>query len=397
MAYLLPIGGNVAETLQASLQSILINSDSIQNVRVSLLVPEGACNDEDKREARSFGVSILDAKECVAFEPLLWLSNPPQDHKIDVIVGHGVKLGRQVQLIKRQVQFQNCKWVHMVHTEPEDLSKYKDYSNPISRDSGDPAKWAEAIEDVRDRHGVVLEESEMLKEHYSKKFCWQKQCEELVARLWKMVCGASAAQAVAADDVTVQCATGVSESVCHTNPTAMQQHFEEGAVTSGTGQKGTAGGDLTLPELAVHLIKLKVKTSGLRKEQQKAVYKLLINHAIEYMKSRNYTTVKVPRVGAFLEYLELTYDVSCRTFNLGSLIIGLDCKTLKGLDKLWNDYLSGHLTKVAKNHLVTDEMMKSLRLKTINLKTSIDKENYVNCRKIFPESSGEYKYFFGVR
>ena len=370
-------------------RELAIHLSQIQNVRVSLLVPEGTCNDEDKREARSFGISILDAKECVAFEPLLWLSNPPQDHKIDVIVGHGVKLGRQVQLIKRQVQFQNCKWVHVVHTAPEDLSKYKGYVSPISRgekkhwgevdlckradlvvpvgprlgkayhsylqeckkdedffelipglferefgdlpakqkpkdesndfivllcgrgdeedfelkgyntavkafadqrlkgkhysllfvgspegrqdevrerllkygitneqltvrefvksrermkelfcevdmvimpsksegfglealsaglpilvgsnsgfaraikniplgkysivgDSGDPAKWAEAIEDVQDRHGVVLEESEMLKEHYSKKFCWQKQCEELVARLWKMVCG----------------------------------------------------------------------------------------------------------------------------------------------------------------------------------------------------------------
>ena len=147
---------------------------------------------------------------------------------------------------------------------------------------------------------------------------------------------------------------------------------------------------------SVLLIKFKVKTSGLRGEQQKAVYELLINHATEYMKSRNYTTVKVPRVGAFLEYLELTYDVSCRTFNLGSLIISLDCKTLKGLDRLWSDYLSGHLNKVANKHLVTDEMMKNLSLKTINLKTSIDKENYLNCRKILPESSGKYKYFFGA-
>ena len=114
------------------------------------------------------------------------------------------------------------------------------------------------------------------------------------------------------------------------------------------------------------------------------------------MKSRNYTTVKVPRVGAFLEYLELTYDVSCRTFNLGSLIVSLECKTLKGLDKLWNDYLSDHLNKVAKKHLVTDEMMNNLSLKTINLMTTIDVENYLKCRKILAESSGEYKYFFGV-
>ena len=114
-------------------RELAIHLSQIQNVRVSLLVPEGACNDEDKREARSLGISILDAKECFALEPLLWLSNPPQDHKIDVIVGHGVKLGCQVQLIKRQAQFQNCKWVHVVHTAPEDLSKYKGYSSPISR------------------------------------------------------------------------------------------------------------------------------------------------------------------------------------------------------------------------------------------------------------------------
>ena len=146
-----------------------------------------------------------------------------------------------------------------------------------------------------------------------------------------------------------------------------------------------------------HLIKLKIKTSaGLNEEQQKAVYELLLHHAIEYMKSRNYSKVKLPGVGAFLEYLELTYDVSCVTFNLGSLIISLDCKTLKGLDKLWNDNLSGHLNTVAKKHLVTYEMMKKLNRRKINLKTTIDEENYLNCRKVLMESSGEYKYFFGV-
>ena len=101
-------------------------------------------------------------------------------------------------------------------------------------------------------------------------------------------------------------------------------------------------------------------------------------------------------MGAFLKHLELTYDVSCLTFNLGSVIISLDCKTLKGLDKLWNDHLSGHLNKVANKHLVADETMKNLNLRAITLKTTIDKENYLNCRKILAETSGEYKYFFSV-
>jgi len=122
-------------------RELAINLSQIQNARVSFLVPEGACNDEDEREARSFGISILDAKKCVGLDPLVWLSNPPQDHKIDVIIGHGVKLGCQVQLIKRHAQFQNCKWVHVVHTAPEDLSKDKGYGSPISR--GEKKHWDE--------------------------------------------------------------------------------------------------------------------------------------------------------------------------------------------------------------------------------------------------------------
>ena len=121
---------------------------------------------------------------------------------------------------------------------------------------------------------------------------------------------------------------------------------------------------------------------------------MLVHHATEYMKARNYSKVKVPGVGAFLEYLELTYDVSCLTFNLGSLIIRLDYKTLKGLDKLWNDHLSCHLGKVAKKHLVADEMIKNLNLSTVNVKTTIDEENYLNCRKVLMELSSECKYLF---
>ena len=100
-----------------------------------------ACSDEDKREAGSFLISILDAKKRVGVEPLLWLSNPPQNHKIDVIVGHGVKLGCQVQFIKEHTQFQNCKWVQVLHTAPKDLSKYKGYSSPISK--GEKKLWDE--------------------------------------------------------------------------------------------------------------------------------------------------------------------------------------------------------------------------------------------------------------
>ena len=102
-------------------------------VEVTLLVPEGVCKDEEKREARSNEITIVEAKEQSGYDPLDWLNFPPKDLIIDVIIGHGKKLGRQVQGIRNFAQFKNCKWVQVVHTAPEDLGKFKDYSNPTSK------------------------------------------------------------------------------------------------------------------------------------------------------------------------------------------------------------------------------------------------------------------------
>ena len=102
-------------------------------VEVSFLVPDGHCTDEDKCEAQRHGITVVGAKKRPGYEPLDWLSAPPEGHKMDVVIGHGAKLGRQVQFIKGSAQFHNCKWVQVVHTAPEDLSKYKDYPDPISK------------------------------------------------------------------------------------------------------------------------------------------------------------------------------------------------------------------------------------------------------------------------
>ena len=120
-------------------RELAIHLSQQPNVRVSVLVPEGACRDEDKKAAQSFGINLLDARRRPGFSALDWLSFPPQDHKTDVVVGHGVKLGWQVMVMKRSPQFQNCKWVHMVHTAPEDLRKYEGYDYATSR--GEQKHW----------------------------------------------------------------------------------------------------------------------------------------------------------------------------------------------------------------------------------------------------------------
>ena len=73
----------------------------------------------------------------------------------------------------------------------------------------------------------------------------------------------------------------------------------------------------------------------------------------------------------------------------GSLIITVQCPNLESLESLWNDYQSGHLNDIAETFLVTDELKRKLRMDNINLKTTIEEENYLICKMAFMEISGE--------
>ncbi|XP_073234040.1 uncharacterized protein [Porites lutea] len=88
------------------------------------------CSQEDKKLALQHNVKIVEATRRPGLEELEWLLFPPENLQIDVIVGHGVKLGKQAQIIKER---KNCKWIQVVHTDPEELGMFKNYSNPISK------------------------------------------------------------------------------------------------------------------------------------------------------------------------------------------------------------------------------------------------------------------------
>ena len=69
------------------------------NVEVTILVPEFECGEEDKRTARGLNIAIKEVQRLPGFsDPLDWLSFPPKDLDIQVLVGHGAKLGRQAEL-----------------------------------------------------------------------------------------------------------------------------------------------------------------------------------------------------------------------------------------------------------------------------------------------------------
>ena len=101
-----------------------------EQVKVTVLVPQFSCSEEGKRTAERHNVAIREAERLPGYnDPLDWLSSPPEDLTIDIIVGHGWKLGKQAQFIRK---LHKCKWVQVLHTAPEELGMHKNYEKAIS-------------------------------------------------------------------------------------------------------------------------------------------------------------------------------------------------------------------------------------------------------------------------
>ena len=115
-------------TINRQLATLLAKHNQVE---VTLLVPQFACSEEEKRAARSHNVAIREAERRPGYnDPLDWLSFPPRDLAIDIVLGHGGKLGKQAQVIRES---HSCKWVQVVHTAPEELGMHKDYPEAISK------------------------------------------------------------------------------------------------------------------------------------------------------------------------------------------------------------------------------------------------------------------------
>ncbi|XP_074609102.1 uncharacterized protein LOC141863461 isoform X3 [Acropora palmata] len=99
------------------------------NVEVSMYLP--LCSEEDERAAAAHNVCIIEAKEKPGYDPIDWLATIPRDHQMDFVIGHGIHLGRQVPLIKEV--HQECKWIQVVHTDPEELGMFKNCPDSIAK------------------------------------------------------------------------------------------------------------------------------------------------------------------------------------------------------------------------------------------------------------------------
>ena len=77
------------------------------HVKVSVLIPEGSCDEIDRRNAESHNVTIVEAKKQPGFQdPTDWLYFLPKGLTTDIVIGVGERLCKMVQIFK---EHHHCK------------------------------------------------------------------------------------------------------------------------------------------------------------------------------------------------------------------------------------------------------------------------------------------------
>ena len=151
-------------------RELAIQLAKFPNVEVTFFLPK--CSHESKKEAQHHGISVVKAERRPGFEELDWLSFPPEHLKMDVVVGHGVKLGKQAHVIRNS---HKCRWVQVVHTDPEELGMFKCYGNPISKGE---QKHRDEVE-LCQMADLVVGVGPKLTEAYRKYLSWCKKDQDV--------------------------------------------------------------------------------------------------------------------------------------------------------------------------------------------------------------------------
>ena len=93
----------------------------------------------------------------------------------------------------------------------------------------------------------------------------------------------------------------------------------------------------------------------------------------------------------FRDYMS-KMEVTIANLAFGSLLITLNISTLPILERLWEDYTSGHLGEVVQTSLATDEILNVLGLTELKLRTTISAEDYRTCKQTLQKMADTGKF-----
>ena len=135
---------------------------------------------------------------------------------------------------------------------------------------------------------------------------------------------------------------------------------------------------------------MSITTRDLSSELEDVVDRMLRQQLEAYLKYNKRTKLSTAKgLSDFVNHLENIYNISVTSVGMGSLVIEGQCPDLQSLERLWKDYHSGVLNEAAESFLVTDEIKRKINLETVKLKTIIEVDNYLICKKALTEKSGE--------
>ena len=79
-------------------------------------------------------------------------------------------------------------------------------------------------------------------------------------------------------------------------------------------------------------------------------------------------------------YLKGALDLIVREAIEGSLHLTVECSTLDILERLWEDFCSGHLNAEAEERLLTEDIRKRFDVESVQLETTILEQDYLACK-----------------
>ena len=65
----------------------------------------------------------------------------------------------------------------------------------------------------------------------------------------------------------------------------------------------------------------------------------------------------------------------------GEMKIAIEFRNPESLERLWEDYCSGHLNAVAEEHLLTDGIKERFGVESVKIETTILEEDYLACKE----------------
>ncbi|KAL9976649.1 hypothetical protein ACROYT_G013971 [Oculina patagonica] len=235
----------------------------------------------------------------------------------------------------------------------EALSKVP-FGSSFVVDSDNANEWAKSIKNISGKDRVKrLKESKLLRMSYQEEYSWEKQSKSLISKMVNMT-----------HDASVSCLSSTGRTV-QIPQTAVKSKHPPG----------------TLPiVITIDSVTYQKAKSGDPVQQEEAKRIIMTEMTKHFLRTRA-ADVPVDNYPLCLDYyLKGVLDLIIREAIEGSLRITVECSALEILERLWEDYSSGHFNAVVEECLLTDDIKKRFDVKSVKLETNILEEDYLACK-----------------